>query len=90
MSSFGSNGRNSSQSFIRLGILTGLPMNIELGLDCGYLNALKDFVLMQLQLAAIFFTFSYGTKCHYYSRTILHGGAKYRCIYHRFKAQNHL
>ncbi|KAF3631682.1 hypothetical protein FXO37_27827 [Capsicum annuum] len=50
----------------------GFPMNIELGLDCGYLNALKDFVLMQLQLAAIFFTFFYGTKCHYYSRTILH------------------
>ncbi|GFQ05755.1 putative callose synthase 8 [Phtheirospermum japonicum] len=68
----------ASQSFIQLGLLTGLPMVIELGLERGFLNALKDFVLMQLQLAAVFFTFSYGTKAHYYGRTILHGGAKYR------------
>ncbi|KAL0362554.1 UNVERIFIED_CONTAM: putative callose synthase 8, partial [Sesamum calycinum] len=68
----------ASQSFIQLGLLTGLPMVIEIGLEKGFLNALKDFVLMQLQLAAVFFTFSYGTKAHYYGRTILHGGAKYR------------
>ncbi|KAI5662239.1 hypothetical protein M9H77_21562 [Catharanthus roseus] len=68
----------ASQSFIQLGLLTGLPMVIEIGLERGFLNALKDFVLMQLQLAAVFFTFSFGTKAHYYGRTILHGGAKYR------------
>lgn len=68
----------ASQSFIQLGLLTGLPMAIEIGLESGFLNALKDFVLMQLQFAAVFFTFSYGTKSHYYGRTILHGGAKYR------------
>ena len=33
---------------------------------------------MQLQLAAVFFTFSLGTRSHYFSRTLLHGGAKYR------------
>ncbi|KAL6621225.1 hypothetical protein ACP70R_033657 [Stipagrostis hirtigluma subsp. patula] len=32
----------------------------------------------QLQLAPVFFTFHLGTKTHYYGRTILHGGAKYR------------
>ncbi|CAI9088922.1 OLC1v1023382C1 [Oldenlandia corymbosa var. corymbosa] len=68
----------ASQSFIQLGLLTGLPMVIEIGLERGFLNALKDFVLMQLQLASVFFTFSFGTKAHYYGRTILHGGAKYR------------
>ncbi|KAF7112669.1 hypothetical protein RHSIM_RhsimUnG0205500 [Rhododendron simsii] len=67
-----------SQSFIQLGLLTGLPMVMEIGLERGFLNAIKDFVLMQLQLAAVFFTFSLGTKAHYYGRTILHGGAKYR------------
>lgn len=51
---------------------------MEIGLQKGFLTALKDFVLMQLQLAAVFFTFNLGTKCHYYGRTILHGGAKYR------------
>ncbi|XP_022877406.1 putative callose synthase 8 isoform X1 [Olea europaea var. sylvestris] len=67
----------ASQSFIQLGLLTGLPMVIEIGLERGFLTALKDFVLMQLQLASVFFTFSYGTKSHYFGRTILHGGAKY-------------
>ncbi|WVZ01078.1 hypothetical protein V8G54_027147 [Vigna mungo] len=68
----------ASQSFIQLGLLTGLPMVMEIGLEKGFLTALKDFVLMQLQLAAVFFTFALGTKTHYYGRTLLHGGAKYR------------
>ncbi|CAK9183259.1 unnamed protein product [Ilex paraguariensis] len=68
----------ASQSFIQLGLLTGLPMVMEIGLERGFLTALKDFVLMQFQLAAVFFTFSLGTKSHYYGRTILHGGAQYR------------
>ncbi|KAI4323117.1 hypothetical protein L6164_022748 [Bauhinia variegata] len=68
----------ASQSFIQLGLLTGLPMVMEIGLEKGFLTALKDFVLMQLQLAAVFFTFSLGTKTHHYGRTILHGGARYR------------
>lgn len=68
----------ASQSFIQLGLLTGMPMVMEIGLEKGFLNALKDFVLMQLQLASVFFTFSFGTKIHYYGRTILHGGARYR------------
>lgn len=68
----------ASQSFIQLGLLTGLPMVMEIGLEKGFLTALKDFVLMQLQLAAVFFTFSLGTKTHFYGRTLLHGGAKYR------------
>ncbi|XP_024028224.1 putative callose synthase 8 [Morus notabilis] len=68
----------ASQSFIQLGLLTGLPMVMEIGLEKGFLTALKDFVLMQLQLAAVFFTFSFGTKTHHYGRTLLHGGAKYR------------
>ncbi|CAK9325304.1 unnamed protein product [Citrullus colocynthis] len=67
----------ASQSFIQLGLLTGLPMVMEIGLERGFLTALKDFILMQLQLAVVFFTFSLGTKTHYFGRTILHGGAKY-------------
>ncbi|XP_052206358.1 putative callose synthase 8 isoform X2 [Diospyros lotus] len=68
----------ASQSFIQLGLLTGLPMVMEIGLERGALTAVKDFVLMQLQLAAVFFTFALGTKAHYYGQAILHGGAKYR------------
>lgn len=68
----------ASQSFIQLGLLTGLPMVMEIGLEKGFRTALSDFIFLQLQLAAVFFTFSLGTKSHYYGRTILHGGAKYR------------
>ncbi|XP_057540291.1 putative callose synthase 8 isoform X2 [Amaranthus tricolor] len=68
----------ASQSFIQLGLLTGLPMVMEIALERGFYSALKDFVLIQLQLASVFFTFSFGAKSHYYGRTILHGGAKYR------------
>ncbi|KNA15478.1 hypothetical protein SOVF_097910 [Spinacia oleracea] len=67
----------ASQSFIQLGLLTGLPMVMEIALERGFYTALKDFVLLQLQLASVFFTFSCGAKSHYYGRTILHGGAKY-------------
>jgi hypothetical protein len=39
-------------------------------------QAIISFVTMQLQLCSVFFTFSLGTRTHYFGRTILHGGAK--------------
>lgn len=68
----------ASQSVVQLGLLMALPMMMEIGLERGFRNALSDFVLMQLQLAPVFFTFSLGTKTHYFGRTLLHGGAQYR------------
>ncbi|OVA03160.1 Glycosyl transferase [Macleaya cordata] len=68
----------ASQSFVQLGFLMALPMMMEIGLERGFRTALSEFVLMQLQLAPVFFTFSLGTKTHYYGRTLLHGGAEYR------------
>lgn len=68
----------ASQSLVQIGLLMALPMMMEIGLERGFRNALTDFVLMQLQLASVFFTFSLGTKTHYYGRTLLHGGAQYR------------
>ncbi|KAK1403845.1 1,3-beta-glucan synthase [Heracleum sosnowskyi] len=67
-----------SQSVAQLGFLMALPMIMEIGLERGFRTAIGDLVIMQLQLAPVFFTFSLGTKVHYYGRTILHGGAKYR------------
>lgn len=37
---------------------------------------------MQLQLASVFFTFSLGTRTHYFGRIILHGGAKVSASFH--------
>lgn len=50
---------------------------------------------MQLQLASVFFTFSLGTKTHYYGKTLLHGGAEYRAtgrgfvVFHAKFAENY-
>ncbi|CAI5957562.1 unnamed protein product [Closterium sp. NIES-64] len=68
----------SSQALVQLGLLMALPMLMEMGLERGFRTAMVDFILMQLQLASVFFTFSLGTKAHFFVRTIMHGGAKYR------------
>ncbi|KAJ7949088.1 Callose synthase [Quillaja saponaria] len=68
----------ASQSLVQIGLLLALPMMMEIGLERGFRNALSEFIMMQLQLAPVFFTFSLGTKTHYYGRTLLHGGAGYR------------
>ncbi|EYU28588.1 hypothetical protein ABFS82_08G104200 [Erythranthe guttata] len=68
----------NQQLIIQLGLFTALPMVVENSLEHGFLNAIWDFITMQLQLSAVFYTFSMGTRGHYFGRTILHGGAKYR------------
>lgn len=72
------NAAMATQSFAQLGLLTALPMIMEIGLERGFRTALGDLIIMNLQLAMVFFTFSLGTKAHYFGRTVLHGGAKYR------------
>ncbi|KAI9074794.1 hypothetical protein K1719_043218 [Acacia pycnantha] len=68
----------TSQSIVQIGLIMTVPMIMEIGLERGFSTALRDFIIMQLQLAVVFFTFSLGTKVHYFGRTLLHGGAKYR------------
>nr|KYP67853.1 Callose synthase 5 [Cajanus cajan] len=68
----------ASQSVVQIGLLMTLPMVMEIGLERGFRTALSEIIIMQLQLAPVFFTFSLGTKMHYFGRTLLHGGAKYR------------
>ncbi|KAL3754619.1 hypothetical protein ACJRO7_001811 [Eucalyptus globulus] len=67
----------NQQFTIQLGLFTALPMIIENSLEHGFLGAIWDFWTMQLQLSSVFYTFSMGTRAHYFGRTILHGGAKY-------------
>ncbi|KAJ4820602.1 glucan synthase-like 1 [Rhynchospora pubera] len=78
----------NQQFIIQLGLFTALPMIIENSLELGFLNAIWEFIKMQLQLASMFYTFSMGTKAHYYGRTILHGGAKYRATGRGFVVQH--
>ncbi|KAI3798507.1 hypothetical protein L1987_33784 [Smallanthus sonchifolius] len=64
----------ASQSVVQLGLLMALPMIMEIGLERGFITAFGDLIIMNLQLSAVLFTFSLGTKLHYFGRTILHGG----------------
>ncbi|KAK8958474.1 Callose synthase 7 [Platanthera guangdongensis] len=85
----------ASQSVFQLGLLLVLPMVMEVGLEKGFRTAVGEFIIMQLQLASVFFTFQLGTKAHFYGRTVLHGGAKYRAtgrgfvVFHAKFAENY-
>ncbi|CAH9107488.1 unnamed protein product [Cuscuta europaea] len=85
----------ATQSVFQLGLLLVFPMVVEIGLERGFLTAIGDFIVMQLQLASVFFTFQLGTKAHYYGRTLLHGGSKYRAtgrgfvVFHAKYADNY-
>ncbi|KDP24129.1 hypothetical protein JCGZ_25786 [Jatropha curcas] len=78
----------NQQFIIQLGLFTALPMIVENSLEHGFLQAIWDFLTMQLQLSSIFYTFSMGTKTHFFGRTILHGGAKYRATGRGFVVQH--
>ncbi|XVE56659.1 hypothetical protein DITRI_Ditri04bG0028500 [Diplodiscus trichospermus] len=68
----------NAQFLVQIGVFTAVPMIMGFILELGLLKAVLSFITMQLQLCSVFFTFSLGTRTHYFGRTILHGGAKYR------------
>ncbi|GMP92006.1 hypothetical protein CsSME_00042420 [Camellia sinensis var. sinensis] len=72
------NAALNAQFLFQIGIFTAVPMILGFILEQGFFRAVVSFVTMQLQLCTIFFTFSLGTKTHYFGRTILHGDAKYQ------------
>jgi callose synthase len=78
----------NQQFIIQIGLFTALPMIIENSLEQGFLPAIWDFFTMQMNFSSLFYTFSMGTKSHYYGRTILHGGAKYRATGRGFVVQH--
>ncbi|XP_050224596.1 callose synthase 10 [Mercurialis annua] len=68
----------NTQFLVQIGVFTAVPMVMGFILEMGLLKAVFSFITMQFQLCSVFFTFSLGTRTHYFGRTILHGGAKYR------------
>ncbi|QCE09672.1 callose synthase [Vigna unguiculata] len=85
----------SQQFIVQIGLFTALPMIVENSLEQGFLQSVWDFLTMQLQLSSVFYTFSMGTRSHFFGRTILHGGAKYRAtgrgfvVEHKSFAENY-
>ncbi|KAG0624695.1 hypothetical protein M758_3G268300 [Ceratodon purpureus] len=67
-----------TQFLLQIGVFTTIPILVNFILEQGVTRAIISFFTMQLQLSSVFFTFSLGTRTHYFGRTILHGGAKYK------------
>ncbi|MCO5569809.1 hypothetical protein L7F22_023523 [Adiantum nelumboides] len=67
-----------TQFLFQIGIFATIPMLVVFMLEEGFFKAVYYFIVMHLQLSSIFFTFSLGTRSHYFGQTVLHGGAKYR------------
>ncbi|XP_044502685.1 callose synthase 12-like [Mangifera indica] len=78
----------NQQFIIQLGLFTALPMIVENSLEHGFLQAIWDFLTMLFQLSSVFYAFSMGTRTHFFGRTILHGGAKYRATGRGFVVQH--
>lgn len=78
----------NAQFLVQIGVFTAVPMIVGFVLELGLLKAVFSFIIMQLQLCSVFFTFSLGTRTHYFGRTILHGGAKYRATGRGFVVQH--
>ncbi|XP_062171494.1 callose synthase 9 [Alnus glutinosa] len=72
------NAALNTQFLFQIGIFTAVPMVLGFILEQGFFRAIVSFVTMQFQLCTVFFTFSLGTRTHYFGRTLLHGGARYQ------------
>ncbi|XP_010535892.1 PREDICTED: callose synthase 9 isoform X2 [Tarenaya hassleriana] len=72
------NAALNAQFLFQIGVFTAVPMVLGFVLEQGFLQAIVSFITMQFQLCTVFFTFSLGTRTHYFGRTILHGGARYQ------------
>ncbi|KAL4312186.1 hypothetical protein GQ457_01G032480 [Hibiscus cannabinus] len=78
----------NQELIIQFGLFTTLPAILESSVENGFLEAIWEFLVMQLQLSIVFYTFSTGTRAHFFGRTILHGGAKYRQTGRNFVVQH--
>ncbi|XP_039002061.1 callose synthase 12-like [Hibiscus syriacus] len=78
----------NQELIIQFGVFTTLPALLESSIEIGFLEAIWEFLVMQLQLSTVFYTFSTGTRAHFFGRTIIHGGAKYRQTGRNFVVQH--
>lgn len=78
----------TQQLFVQLGFFTALPTFGKSFVESGFLQAVWDFLIMHLQLSPVFYTFSMGTRSHFFGRIILHGGAKYQATGRRFVVEH--
>ncbi|CAI5724003.1 unnamed protein product [Peronospora destructor] len=68
---------NTSWAF-QFGFLLVVPVVAVVGVEQGFRHGFTYLLWNIMTLGPIFFTFQMGTRMHYFDRTLIHGGAKYR------------
>ena len=63
---------------LQMGFLLVIPVIAVIGVEQGFRHGFTYLAWNCLTLGPIFFTFQMGTRMHYFDRTLIHGGAKYR------------
>ena len=63
---------------LQLGFLLVVPVIAVIGVERGFRHGIAYLLWNCLTLGPIFFTFNMGTRMHYFDRTLIHGGARYR------------
>ncbi|RHY41068.1 hypothetical protein DYB38_002570 [Aphanomyces astaci] len=63
---------------LQFGFLLVVPVIGVVGVESGFRHGLTFLLWNVLSLGPLFFTFQMGTRMHYFDRTLIHGGAKYR------------
>eukprot|EP00656_Telonema_subtile_P053047 TRINITY_DN755_c0_g2_i12.p1 TRINITY_DN755_c0_g2~~TRINITY_DN755_c0_g2_i12.p1 ORF type:complete len:2229 (+),score=428.66 TRINITY_DN755_c0_g2_i12:164-6850(+) len=63
---------------LQVGVANTLPLLATRGLQLGWRAAIWEFVKMHLEGGPFYFLFQIQTRAHYFSQTLLYGGAKYR------------
>ncbi|RAW38022.1 Callose synthase 2 [Phytophthora cactorum] len=68
---------NTSWAF-QFGFLLVVPVVAVVGVEQGFRHGVTYLIWNIMTLGPLFFTFQMGTRMHYFDRTLIHGGAKYR------------
>ena len=66
----------------------GLPLLATRGLQNGFRNGAREFGMMLLTGGPFFFLFHMQSKAHYFTQTLIYGGAKYRATGRGFMLQH--
>ena len=62
----------------QFGFLLAIPIIAVIGVEQGFRHGVVYLLWNTLSMGPLYFTFQMGTKMHYFDRTLLFGGAKYR------------
>ncbi|EQC32617.1 hypothetical protein SDRG_09930 [Saprolegnia diclina VS20] len=74
----GISGALNTSWALQFGFLLVVPVIAVVGVERGFRHGFSYLLWNVLTLGPLFFTFQMGNRMHYFDRTLIHGGAKYR------------